>query len=61
MTTSAEPQVTLSIPELRATISGRVIAPDDADYDSARIVMMGGIDRARPSSSGSPTRRLSRR
>jgi FAD/FMN-containing dehydrogenase len=44
MTTSAEPQTTLSIPELRAAISGRVIAPDDTDYDTARIVMMGGID-----------------
>ena len=35
----------LSIPQLRAAVSGRVIAPDDADYDAARTVFIGGIDR----------------
>ena len=35
----------LSIPELRAAVHGRVIAPDDADYDQARVVFVGGIDR----------------
>ena len=34
----------LSIPRLRADIKGRVIAPDDADYDAARTVFVGGID-----------------
>ena len=35
----------LSIPELRAVLNGRVIAPDDAGYDLARTVFYGGIDR----------------
>jgi FAD/FMN-containing dehydrogenase len=35
----------LSIPDLRAAIKGRVIAPDDAEYDTARTVFVGGIDR----------------
>jgi FAD/FMN-containing dehydrogenase len=38
----------ISIPQLRADLKGRVIVPGDADYDEARTVMMGGIDR-RPS------------
>jgi FAD/FMN-containing dehydrogenase len=36
---------TISIPQLRAVLNGRVIAPDDADYDEARTVFYGGIDR----------------
>jgi FAD/FMN-containing dehydrogenase len=35
----------ISIPQLRADLKGRVIAPDDDDYDRARTVMYGGIDR----------------
>ena len=35
----------ISIPKLRADLAGRVIAPDDADYDDARTVMLGGVDR----------------
>jgi FAD/FMN-containing dehydrogenase len=35
----------LSIPKLREDLTGRVIAPDDADYDEARTVFVGGIDR----------------
>ena len=31
--------------QLRAQISGRVIEPGNADYDSARRVMLGGIDK----------------
>jgi FAD/FMN-containing dehydrogenase len=34
-----------SIEELRALINGRVITPDDAGYDKARTVFIGGIDR----------------
>jgi FAD/FMN-containing dehydrogenase len=35
----------VSIPDLRAAIGGRVITPDDSDYDAARTVVAGGIDR----------------
>jgi FAD/FMN-containing dehydrogenase len=35
----------LSIPKLREDLTGSVIAPDDADYDEARTVFVGGIDR----------------
>ncbi len=35
----------ISIPQLRADLAGRVIGPDDADYDEARTVMSGAIDR----------------
>jgi FAD/FMN-containing dehydrogenase len=36
---------TISIPKLRDTLNGRVIAPGDLDYDQARTVFVGGIDR----------------
>src|SRR5512134_4115564 len=35
----------LSIPELRTTFKDSVIAPDDPDYDKARTVVAGGVDR----------------
>jgi FAD/FMN-containing dehydrogenase len=35
----------LSIDQLRDAVRGRVTAPDDADYDAARAVVVGGIDR----------------
>ena len=35
----------LSIPDLRATFKGQVIAPGDTAYDEARTVFYGGIDR----------------
>jgi FAD/FMN-containing dehydrogenase len=35
----------LDIPGLRASLTGRVITPDDPEYDEARVVVMGGIDR----------------
>ena len=38
-------QAAVSIPNLRAAIGGRVTTPDDADYDAARTVVAGGIDR----------------
>jgi FAD/FMN-containing dehydrogenase len=34
-----------SISELRALFNGRVIAPDDPRYESARTIVYGGIDR----------------
>jgi FAD/FMN-containing dehydrogenase len=36
---------TISIPQLRAVLNGRVITPDEASYDEARAVFYGGIDR----------------
>src|SRR5688572_32366194 len=36
---------TISIPELRDAVRGRLITPDDADYDQARTVTAGHIDR----------------
>ena len=35
----------LDLAQLRAAISGRVIGPNDDDYDALRTVVMGGIDR----------------
>jgi len=35
----------LSIPQLAEDFNGRVIAPDDPDYDSARTVFYGTVDR----------------
>ena len=35
----------ISIPQLRAELTGRVIAPGDDDYDQARTVVSGSIDR----------------
>ena len=34
----------ISIPRLRAELSGRVITPEDAEYDAARRVALGGLD-----------------
>ena len=36
---------TFSIPELSSSIHGRVITPEDAEYDKARAVFYGGFDR----------------
>jgi FAD/FMN-containing dehydrogenase len=38
-------RLTLSIPDLRVAFTGRVIDPDDPDYDEARTVFYGGFDR----------------
>jgi len=36
---------TISIEKLRTDVEGRVIGPDDPEYDQARTVFYGGIDR----------------
>ena len=41
---TAQPN-TLSIDDLRSSVSGRVIGPSDEGYDAARTVLMGGMDR----------------
>jgi FAD/FMN-containing dehydrogenase len=41
----ASSPATLSIPKLRAEFSGPVIAPGDPEYDRARTVFYGGVDR----------------
>jgi len=35
----------ISIPKLRSAFMGQVIGPEDEDYDTARTVFPGGIDR----------------
>ena len=35
----------ISITEFRAVLKGRVIAPEDAEYEEARTVFYGGFDR----------------
>lgn len=35
----------LSVPDLRSAVSGHVIAPGDTEYDTARTVFVGGVDR----------------
>jgi FAD/FMN-containing dehydrogenase len=43
--TKAMSDATISIPRLRAEVTGRVIGPQDAGYDRARTIFPGGIDR----------------
>lgn len=40
-----QPNQTISIPELQSQVKGRVIGPDDANYDAARTIFYGGFDR----------------
>ena len=35
----------IAIPQLRETIQGAVIAPDDDEYDAARALRFAGFDR----------------
>ena len=37
--------ITVSNPQLRASLNGRVITPEDATHDAARTVFYGGINR----------------
>ena len=45
MQSSSSNPSAISVPRLRATFDGRVIAPDDAGYDQARGVFYGSFDR----------------
>ena len=45
MRTSNPKTDTLSISQLRSNFDGKVIAPGDQDYDKARTVFYGGVDR----------------
>ena len=47
MTPQTSELVQLDLDQLRREITGRVIAPDDSEYDAARAVTIGGVD-ARP-------------
>ena len=42
---TATPTTNFSIDRLRDGLEGRVILPGDSDYDEARTIMLGGIDR----------------
>ena len=44
-TSPATSFTTVSLPQLRSALSGRVIAPSDAGYDAARTVFYGEFDR----------------
>jgi len=45
MPSSPSHPTSISIPQLRGALNGRVIAPDDPEYHEARTVFYGGIDR----------------
>ncbi len=45
MPVSSSDAATLPIEDLRTSVKGRVIAPGDDEYDEARSVFLGGIDR----------------
>ena len=44
MTVSSQ-SASLDIPAIRAAVAGKAIAPGDPDYDAARTIMMGGVDK----------------
>ena len=44
MKTQADNAMPISLAELRARLTGRVITPDDAEYDAARTIFYGGFD-----------------
>jgi FAD/FMN-containing dehydrogenase len=44
MTATDPTRATLDLPALRDAVRGRVITPDDGDYDAARAIVYGGIE-----------------
>jgi len=52
---------TISIPQLRAVLNGRVIAPNNAGYDEARAVFSGGIGVRQPAAASQQEAGNSRR
>ena len=58
MTTT--PQAAFSIPRLRAELAGQVIAPDNPEYERARLVLLPQLDpgcRSCPSAQSPRSRR----
>ena len=47
MPTAPEPTILPDVARLRADLRGRVVTPDDPDYDAMRVVGLGSVD-ARP-------------
>lgn len=47
MTTAPEPTLLPDVAHLRADLHGRIVTPDDPDYDAMRVVALGSVD-ARP-------------
>ena len=45
MPSSTSQRTSIDLAELRRAVKGPVIGPDDAEYDEARTVFIGGIDR----------------
>jgi FAD/FMN-containing dehydrogenase len=45
VTATSSPSTNLDLDALRRAVSGDVVAPGDAEYDTARTVVTGGIDR----------------
>ena len=45
LTSQKDNPAKLSIEKLRSSFTGQVIAPGDAEYDDARTVFYGGVDR----------------
>jgi len=45
MSTVSSTAGSISIPDLRKAVKGRVISPTDAGYDATRTLFYGGMDK----------------